>query len=195
MRGTKAIVMSALVLAAGLSIVSNTLAVVAPTDAIAAHAAGDQNADPIVTMVTNKGTIKIKLFKKETPITSGNFIDLVNRKFYDGVTFHRYEPGFVIQGGDPEGTGSGNFIDPQTKKTRHIKLEKVGSLKHDTAGMVAMARTSDPNSASCQFYFTLAPANFLDDPPGYAVFGKVVEGLDVVMKLRKGDKMTKVTVQ
>jgi cyclophilin family peptidyl-prolyl cis-trans isomerase len=195
MRGTKAIVMSALVLAAGISMLSNTLAVVAPTNAIAAHAASDQNADPIVTMVTNKGTIKIKLFKKETPITSGNFIDLVNRKFYDGLTFHRYEPGFVIQGGDPEGTGSGNFVDPKTNQTRHIKLEKVRSLKHDAAGVIAMARTSDPNSASCQFYFTLAPADFLDNPPGYAVFGKVVEGMDVVMKLRKGDKMTKVTVQ
>ena len=163
--------------------------------ALAEAGAKEKNTDPIVLMKTNKGDIKIKIFKNEAPITSDNFLDLVNRHFYDGLTFHRYEPGFVVQGGDPQGTGGGNFVDPKTHQERHIKLEKIPSLKHDAAGMVAMARTNDPNSASCQFYFTLAPATFLDTPPGYAVFGKVVDGMDVVMQLRKGDKMTKVSVE
>jgi peptidyl-prolyl cis-trans isomerase B (cyclophilin B) len=71
-------------------------------------------------------------------------------------------------------------------------LEVKPSLKHDQAGVVAMARANDPNSASCQFYITLAPASFLD--MNYAVFGKVIDGLQVVSQLRKGDKMTKVTL-
>lgn len=198
MRGINAILTSALILAAGLSLISNATSFAAPAKAsktIAAKTSTAQTDDPIVVINTNKGPIKIQLFKSKTPITSGNFLDLVGRGFYNGTTFHRYEKGFVIQGGDPTGTGTGNFVDPKTKKSRHIKLEKVADLKHDCPGMVAMARTSDPDSASAQFYFTLAPATFLDDPPGYAVFGKVVEGMDVVMKLRKGDKISKATVE
>lgn len=148
--------------------------------------------DPIVVMDTNKGTIKIQIYKSEVPTTSNNFLDLVQRGFYNGLTFHRYEPGFVIQGGDPKGTGTGGFIDPQTHTERRIPLEVKANLKHDTAGMIAMARSSDPDSASCQFYFTLAPASFLDMQ--YAVFGKVIDGLPVVQQLRKGDKMTKVSM-
>ena len=98
----------------------------------------------------------------------------------------------MIQGGDPKGDGTGGFIDPQTNKERRIQLEVTPALKHDKAGMVAMAEIVDPNSASCQFYITLAPAAFLDMQ--YAVFGKVVAGLDVVQQLRKGDKMTKVSI-
>lgn len=156
--------------------------------------ANNATEDQIVEVDTTKGPIKIKVFKKKAPITAGNFLDLVNRKFYDGLTFHRYEPNFVIQGGDPKGDGTGDFVDPQTHKTRTIKLEKVAGLTHDKAGAVAMARSSNPNSASCQWYITLAPSSFLDNPPGYAVFGEVVEGLDNVKKLRAGDKMTKVSV-
>jgi peptidyl-prolyl cis-trans isomerase B (cyclophilin B) len=151
--------------------------------------------DPIVVIGTTKGPIKVVVFKKEAPATSANFLDLVQRHFYDGLVFHRYVDKFVIQGGDPTGTGGGNFVDPQTHKDRLVKLEKKPNLQHNAAGVLAMARTSDPDSASCQFYITLAPATFLDNPPGYAVFGKVVDGLDNAMKLRKGDKMTKVTIQ
>ena len=150
-------------------------------------------ADTIVLMDTTKGPIKIKLFNAEAPVTAGNFLDLVNRGFYNGLTFHRYEPGFVIQGGCPKGTGTGGFTDPQTHKERRIQLEVKPTLKHDKAGMVAMARSSDPNSASSQFYFTLAPASFLD--MNYAVFGQVIDGLPVVMELRKGDKIVKATAQ
>jgi cyclophilin family peptidyl-prolyl cis-trans isomerase len=151
--------------------------------------------EPVVTMETTKGTIQIQLFTKEAPITAGNFLDLVKKGFYNGLTFHRYEPGFVIQGGDPKGTGHGGYVDPATGTERRIPLEKKPSLKHDAAGVVAMARSNNPDSASSQFYITLAPASFLDNPPGYAVFGKVLSGLDAVLQLRAGDKMTKVTAE
>jgi len=141
---------------------------------------------------TNKGSIAIELFEDKAPITAGNFIDLVERGFYDGLKFHRYEPGFVIQGGDPRGNGSGGFIDPQTNRERRIKLEVSPELKHGDAGGVAMARSQDPNSASCQFYITLGPAAFLD--MNYAVFGRVVEGMDAVKQLRAGDVMNSVKI-
>jgi cyclophilin family peptidyl-prolyl cis-trans isomerase len=144
----------------------------------------------VVVLDTTKGTIKIEVHNEQAPKTADNFLDLVNRNFYNGLTFHRYEPGFVIQGGCPKGTGTGGFTDPATGKERRIPLEVKAELKHDKAGMVAMARSDNPDSASCQFYITLAPATFLDMK--YAVFGKVIEGLDVVQQLRAGDKMTKV---
>lgn len=151
--------------------------------------------DPIVVMDTTKGTIKVEIYKKEAPKTAENFLDLVQRGFYNGLTFHRYEPGFCIQGGDPKGTGTGGFIDSATGRERTIPLEVDAAnphLRHDAAGVLAMARSNDPNSASSQFYFTLGPASFLDG--NYAVFGRVTDGLDVVKALRKGDKMTKVAV-
>jgi peptidyl-prolyl cis-trans isomerase B (cyclophilin B) len=162
------------------------------TASVNAKKADPIKMNPMVEFDTDKGVIKAIIYQRQAPITSDNFLDLVNRNFYNGLSFHRYEPGFVIQGGDPQGTGAGNFHDPKLGKDRFIKLEKISGLNHDQAGMLAMARTSEPNTASCQFYFTLAPATFLDNPPGYAVFGKVVEGLDVVQKLRAGDHMTKV---
>jgi len=140
---------------------------------------------PIAVLETSKGTVKFVLFTKKAPITAKNFIDLTNKGFYNGLTFHRYVEGFVIQGGDPQGTGMGG-----SGKT--IPLEVSPELKHDVAGVVAMARSQDPNSASSQFYITLAPTPNLDG--SYAVFGRVFEGLDVVMKLRQGDKMIKVSI-
>jgi cyclophilin family peptidyl-prolyl cis-trans isomerase len=140
-----------------------------------------------VKIVTNKGEITVELYEDKAPITAGNFLDLVNRGFYDGLSFHRYEPGFVIQGGDPKGNGSGGFIDPQTGRERTIKLEVSGDLKHGDAGTLAMARTQVPDSASSQFYITLGRADFLDNQ--YAVFGRVVDGMDTVKSLRAGDKM------
>ena len=134
---------------------------------------------------TNKGTIKFKLFEKDAPITTKNFIDLTKKGFYNGLKFHRVEPGFVIQGGDPSGDGTGG-----SEKT--IPLEVTLKLSHDSAGVVAMARKPDPNSASSQFYITLDAAQFLDMQ--YAVFGKVTEGLDVVKKIEVGDTMKKVTI-
>jgi peptidyl-prolyl cis-trans isomerase B (cyclophilin B) len=141
---------------------------------------------------TNYGPITIELYEDKAPITAGNFIDLVQRGFYDGLKFHRYEPGFVIQGGDPRGNGSGGFVDPATGRERRIKLEVAPELKHGDAGAVAMARSQSPDSASCQFYITLGPAAFLDSQ--YAVFGRVVEGMDAVKQLRAGDSMTSVAL-
>ena len=134
---------------------------------------------------TNKGTIKFELHEDLAPITTSNFIGLAESNFYDGLTFHRYVKDFVIQGGCPQGTGTGG-------SGKHVKLEVSPNLKHGEAGGVAMARSSAPDSASSQFYITLAPAAFLDMQ--YAVFGRVTEGLDVAISLREGDKMTAVTI-
>ncbi len=142
-------------------------------------------ADPVVLIQTNKGNIKVKIFLKDAPTTSANFLELVGRGFYNGLIFHRYEPGFCLQGGCPQGTGFGG-----SGKT--IPLEIKSHLKHDAAGVLAMARSNDPNSASSQFYFTLGKADFLDG--SYAVFGRIVEGMDVLMNLRKDDKMINVSV-
>ena len=144
------------------------------------------------TVETSKGTIIIELFEDKAPITAGNFIDLAERGFYDGLKFHRYEPGFVIQGGDPRGNGTGGFVDPKTGRERTIKLEVTPELRHGDAGAVAMARSQNPNSASSQFYITLGPAAFLD--MNYAVFGRVIDGLDAVKQLRAGDSMTSVKI-
>lgn len=138
----------------------------------------------VAVITTNKGVIKFKFYKKDAPNTCANFIKLANKKFYDGLTFHRYEPGFVIQGGDPNGNGSGG-------PGYSIKAE-FNSNKHVT-GTVAMARAQDPDSAGSQFYICLAPAPFLDNQ--YTVFGQVIEGMDVVMQLRAGDVMNKVQIE
>jgi cyclophilin family peptidyl-prolyl cis-trans isomerase len=143
-------------------------------------------ANRTVTMETSKGTIKFVLHEDKAPLTTSNFAGLAESGFYDGLTFHRVEPGFVIQGGDPLGNGTGG-----SGKT--IRLETHPELRHDRAGTVAMARSSNPDSASCQFYITLAPTPFLDG--NYAVFGYVSEGQEVVSSIRPGDKITKVTVE
>tara|TARA_Y100000310_G_C20694913_1_gene824926 strand:- start:755 stop:1291 length:537 start_codon:yes stop_codon:yes gene_type:complete len=136
-----------------------------------------------VTVESSKGTFTIGLYK-DTPISTTNFVKLVEQGFYDGLTFHRYEPGFVIQGGDPSGDGTGGSSET-------IALEVVG-LSH-SKGTIGMARSNDPNSASSQWFVNLADNTFLDE--GYAVFGMVTEGMDVVEELRAGDTMTKVTVK
>jgi cyclophilin family peptidyl-prolyl cis-trans isomerase len=134
---------------------------------------------------TTKGTIRVELDEEHAPATAANFIELAERGFYDGLTFHRHVPGFVIQGGDPSGNGTGG-------SGKQIKLETTGVNKHTSAGTIAMARSQHPDSASSQFYFTLASAPHLDG--SYATFGKVTDGLDAVMSLREGDRMTKVTI-
>lgn len=139
-----------------------------------------------VVIETNKGTIKFALYEQDAPITAANFVSLVERKFYDGLKFHRVVAGFVIQGGDPKGDGTGGSEDK-------IKLEVSPKLKHDDAGVVAMARSQHPDSASCQFYITLAAIPHLD--MNYAVFGRVTEGLDVVKSIRQGDVMETVRLE
>lgn len=143
--------------------------------------------DPVVELKTSRGAIRIQLYNSLAPKTAGNFLDLVKRGFYKNMIFHRVEPGFVVQGGDPLGNGTGGFVDPKTGKERTIPLETTPKLKHDAAGVVAMARSQDPNSASSQFYITLAPAEFLDG--NYAVFGRVISGMDAVKSIKVGDKL------
>jgi peptidyl-prolyl cis-trans isomerase B (cyclophilin B) len=134
---------------------------------------------------TSKGQIKLILNEDLAPITTANFIELAERKFYDGLKFHRVVKDFVIQGGCPYGDGTGG-----SGKT--IPLEVSPNLKHGDAGAVAMARSTDPNSASSQFYITLAPTDFLDG--NYAVFGRVIEGMDIVRQIQVGDVMNRVYV-
>lgn len=134
---------------------------------------------------TEKGTIRFELYEDLAPITVANFIALAEQKFYDGLNFHRVEPGFVIQGGCPLGNGTGG-------SDKRIPLEVTPNLRHGEAGAVAMARSSDPNSASSQFYITLGNASFLDG--NYAVFGRVTDGQSVVDSIRVKDKMVSVTI-
>jgi peptidyl-prolyl cis-trans isomerase B (cyclophilin B) len=148
---------------------------------------GSSDKNRIATIVTEKGTIKFELYEKEAPITTQNFIELAQKGFYDGLTFHRVESGKkmkLIQGGDPNGDGTGG-----SGKT--IPLEINATLSH-IKGAVGMARSQDPNSASSQFYILLGDAKFLDK--NYAVFGQVIAGQDVAEKITKGDKMIKVTI-
>ena len=140
----------------------------------------------IAVVETNKGTIRFELYEKDAPITTSNFIGLAESNFYDGLKFHRVEPNFVVQGGCPQGTGTGG-------SGKNIKLEISPNLKHGDPGAVAMARSAQPDSASSQFYITLAPTPFLDG--NYAVFGRVTEGLDVVRNIRVGDTMNSVRIE
>ncbi|MBP5274632.1 MAG: peptidylprolyl isomerase [Abditibacteriota bacterium] len=135
---------------------------------------------------TNKGTIEFELFEELAPITSANFIKLAGQGFYDGLTWHRVVPGFVIQGGCPKGNGTGGSGE-------NIPLEVCPELKHDSEGVVAMARSVLPDSASSQFYITLGAFPHLDMQ--YAVFGKVTKGMDVVKSIEQGDFMLKVAVR
>jgi peptidyl-prolyl cis-trans isomerase B (cyclophilin B) len=152
-------------------------------------------AGPIVRMQTTKGTILIQLFPKDAPISVANFEKLVSKGFYNGLKFHRVEDlegpglGHIVQGGDPLGTGQGG--PGYTIKGEFPSNGVQNPLKHD-AGAFAMARANDPDSAGSQFYICTTPVHDLDG--NYAVFGKVIQGLDVAKKLVVGDVMTKVTL-
>jgi cyclophilin family peptidyl-prolyl cis-trans isomerase len=150
-------------------------------------------------IVTPKGEMVARLFYKQVPIAVANFVGLAdgtrawtdpggnvqrNHRFYDGLTFHRVVPNFVIQGGDPKGDGSGGpgyqFID-----------EFVPELKHDKAGILSMANAG-PNTNGSQFFITHGPTPWLDNK--HTVFGEVVQGQEVILKVEAGDKMTKVEI-
>jgi peptidyl-prolyl cis-trans isomerase A (cyclophilin A) len=132
--------------------------------------------DTIVVLVTSMGNIEIELATKEAPVTTENFLSYVEQDFFDGTIFHRVIPGFMIQGGGfaPNGT--------QKPTGDPIVLESDNGLKNKR-GTIAMARTSDPNSATSQFFINLVDNAFLDKSQGndgYAVFGEVTEGMEVV---------------
>ncbi|ETP73388.1 peptidyl-prolyl cis-trans isomerase (rotamase) - cyclophilin family [Lachnospiraceae bacterium JC7] len=136
-------------------------------------------ANPIVTITMDDGKdIKIELYPDIAPITVENFVKLVKDGFYDGLTFHRIIPGFMIQGGDPEGNGTGG---PGWNIKGEFSSNGVkNDLKH-TRGVISMARAMDPDSAGSQFFIMHADANYLDGQ--YAAFGKVIEGMDEVDRI------------
>lgn len=132
--------------------------------------------NPIVTIKLNNGkTIKAELYPEIAPNTVNNFISLVSRGYYDGICFHRVISGFMIQGGDPKGNGTGG--PGYSIKGEFTSNGFKNDLKH-TRGVLSMARTMAPNSAGSQFFIMHADAPYLDGQ--YAGFGKVVEGIDAV---------------
>ena len=139
----------------------------------------------LVKMETNRGTLELELYPQYAPITVNNFVFLTEQGFYDGVRFHRVIDNFVIQGGDPTGTGRGG-------PGYRFEDELVGNpLKHET-GVISMANAG-PNTNGSQFFITHAPQPHLDGK--HTVFGKVVEGQDVIYAIQTGDEMTAVTVE
>lgn len=140
--------------------------------------------NPIVTMnIKDYGTIKIELYPKYAPNTVANFVNLVEEGFYNGNTFHRLVPGFVLQGGDPKGNGTGDpgySIKGEFRENGYTK----NTLKH-TTGIISMARSMSPDSAGSQFFIVLADSQMisasLDNK--YAAFGKVIEGMDVIKNI------------
>lgn len=130
-------------------------------------------SNPIVTFETTKGVMKAELYPEIAPNTVNNFISLVKSGFYDGTIFHRVIPGFMIQGGDPEGTGMGG--PDYSIKGEFSANGFQNPLKH-TAGVLSMARSMRPNSAGSQFFVMVADAPHLDGQ--YAAFGKLLEGME-----------------
>lgn len=138
-------------------------------------------ANPRVEMQTAKGNMTIELFEKDAPGTVKNFLDLIGKGYYDGLNFHRVIANFMIQGGCPNGTGTGG---PGYK----IKCE-INNNKH-VRGSLSMAHAG-PNTGGSQFFICHSPQSHLDGV--HTVFGQVVAGVDVVDKIAKGDQIIKVT--
>jgi peptidyl-prolyl cis-trans isomerase B (cyclophilin B) len=135
-------------------------------------------------VVTTKGTFELSLDAKAAPRTVNNFVFLARDRFYDGLTFHRVEPGFVVQGGDPSGDGTGG--------PGYLIDDEASPLVHED-GALGMAKGAAPNSAGSQFYVTLGAQPGLDGR--YTVFGRVATGMDVVRSVAKGDRITTITVE
>lgn len=167
------------------------LAAVTALSVVFSPSATAQGSDQFVVLKTTKGPIVLRIFYSMVPYTANNFLDLVGRGFYDGLSFHRVE-NWVVQGGDPNGNGSGNFVDPDTGRPRFLKLQADRRLTHNQPGMVAMARSRDLNSASCQFYILKKPMPQLNGQ--YAVFGKVVRGMDSVYAMGIGDRIVSASI-
>ncbi|HEY5258715.1 MAG TPA: peptidylprolyl isomerase [Candidatus Baltobacteraceae bacterium] len=137
-----------------------------------------------VRLTTAKGDIVFTLYPDDAPQHSAAFVKLARAGFYDGLKFHRVEPGFVVQGGDPSGDGTGGpgyRLNAEFNPRPHVR------------GTVAMARSSMPDSAGSQFYICLDDARFLDNQ--YTVFGQMTDGFDVLDAIRKGDAMNAVTIE
>jgi peptidyl-prolyl cis-trans isomerase A (cyclophilin A) len=169
-----------LTIAGGVRMFKKIMFVVAALCLSAGIACAEGKKNPVVEMDTSLGKIKIELFEKEAPISVKNFLDYANSGFFKDTIFHRVIPGFMIQGG-------GFTADRKQKPTKAaIKNEAANGLKNDR-GTIAMARTAAPDSATAQFFINVVNNAMLDRPnpdgAGYAVFGKVVEGMDVADKI------------
>jgi cyclophilin family peptidyl-prolyl cis-trans isomerase len=139
-------------------------------------AAAAQAANPVVVLETNKGDIKIELYEDKAPITVKNFLTYVDEKHYDGLTFHRVISNFMIQGG-------GYDVEQKERKTHAPIKNESGNGVPNNRGYISMARTNDLNSATSQFYINVVDNPNLDKGK-YCAFGKVIEGMDVVDKIR-----------
>ncbi len=137
----------------------------------------DPGKDYYANLITEKGTVRIRLFAEKAPETVNNFVFLARQGYYDGTTFHRVIEGFMAQGGDPTGTGTGG-------PGYSIRDEFHPDLRHDRPGILSMANRG-PNTGGSQFFITRAATPWLDDR--HAVFGEVVEGMEVVNALRERD--------
>ena len=143
-------------------------------------------ANPVVTFEMENGDImKAELYPEVAPNTVNNFVSLVKKGFYDGVIFHRVISGFMIQGGDPEGTGRGG--SDETIKGEFSENGVKNDISHER-GVISMARSSDPDSASSQFFIVQSDSTYLDGQ--YAAFGHVTEGMDIVDQICKDAKPT-----
>jgi cyclophilin family peptidyl-prolyl cis-trans isomerase len=167
-----------------------TTASSAPSTMAAAYdispiAADDNMSKAVATLTMDNGSvIKFRFYPKEAPNTVKRITDLIAQGFYNGIVVHRVEPGFVVQAGDPTGTGSGGS---------GVKLKAEFNARKHVAGILSMARTSDPDSADSQFFIMLGTAPSLDNQ--YSIFGKTVEGFENVQKIKKGDKIKSFTIQ
>ena len=143
----------------------------------------DTSKQYTATIETGKGNLVLELFASDVPLTVNNFVFLASEGFYDGTTFHRVIPGFVAQGGDPTGSGTGTpgyaFADEFTEHT-HV------------AGALSMAN-SGPNTNGCQFFITYTPQHHLDGK--HSVFGQLIEGMDVLEKIEQGDTIIRITIE
>lgn len=151
--------------------------------------AAPQSAEPFQKLrhaeitVKDYGTIKLELDEGTAPITVANFIKLANDGFYNGLTFHRIMDGFMIQGGDPDGNGTGGSKD---KIKGEFAKNGVNNPISHVKGVISMARSNDPDSASSQFFITVADSTFLDG--SYAAFGRVTEGMEIAEQIAKDAK-------
>jgi len=143
----------------------------------------DTSKQYTATIETEKGDLVLELFASDVPLTVNNFVFLAREGFYDGSTFYRVIPGFMVQGGDPTGTGTGSpgytFADEFTEHT-HV------------AGALSMANTG-PDTNSCHFFITYSPQHHLDGH--HSVFGQLIEGMDVLERIEQGDVIIRITIE
>lgn len=162
-----------------------------PTATKAAEKGTKTMTATLIDIKTAKGTIEIELYPKDAPKTVENFATLASRGYYNGLTFHRVEPGFVIQGGDPNGNGTGGTSIFGQKFEDELNPATASYQNGYKEGVVAMANAG-PNTNGSQFFIMLADNTTL--PHAYTIFGKVVKGMDVVKQIAVGDKMQSVTI-